>query len=38
MNLWEGPDHPNRDFNGDGKVDGKEVLALAQHWAKANAC
>jgi hypothetical protein len=25
---------PIADFNGDGKVDGKEVLAMAQHWGQ----
>jgi len=31
---WKAPILPIVDFNGDGKVDGKEVLALAQHWGQ----
>ena len=31
---WQAPIIPIVDFNGDGKVDGKEVLALAEHWGK----
>ena len=30
--LWQVFVLPIVDFNGDGKVDGKEVLALAGHW------
>ena len=33
-NMWMAPIIPIVDFNGDGKVDGKEVLALAQHWGQ----
>jgi hypothetical protein len=32
--LWMAPILPIVDFNGDAKVDGKEVLALAQHWGQ----
>ncbi|MCL5734255.1 MAG: LamG domain-containing protein [Actinobacteria bacterium] len=31
---WQAPILLIVDFNGDGKVDGKEVLALAQHWGQ----
>jgi Tol biopolymer transport system component len=31
---WQAPIIPIVDFNGDGKVDGKEVLAMAQHWGQ----
>jgi len=31
---WQAAIIPIVDFNGDGKVDGKEVLALAQHWGQ----
>jgi len=30
--MWQVPIIPVVDFNGDGKVDGEEVLAMAQHW------
>ena len=32
--FWQAPIVPVVDFNGDGKVDGKEVLAMAQHWGQ----
>jgi len=31
---WQAPIIPVVDFNGDGKVDGNEVLAIAQHWGE----
>jgi len=31
---WRAPILPIVDFNADGKVDGKEVLAMAQHWGQ----
>jgi len=31
---WQAPIIPVVDFNGDGKVDGKEVLAMADHWGQ----
>ena len=31
---WQSPIIPIVDFNGDGKVDGKEVLAMAEHWGQ----
>jgi serine/threonine protein kinase/Tol biopolymer transport system component len=31
---WQAPIIPIVDFNGDGKVDGKEVLAMAEHWGQ----
>ena len=31
---WQVPILPVVDFNGDGKVDGKEVLAMAEHWGQ----
>jgi len=34
--VWMAPILPIVDFNGDGKVDGKEVLALAQHWGQSD--
>jgi len=34
--LWMAPIMPIVDFDGDGKVDGKEVLILAQHWGQSN--
>jgi len=33
-NTWQAPIIPVVDFNGDGKVDGKEVLATAEHWGQ----
>jgi hypothetical protein len=38
-NIWtnmKAPILPIVDFSGDGKVDGKEVLAIAQHWGQNN--
>jgi len=32
--TWKAPILPIVDFNGDGKVDGKEALATAQHWGQ----
>jgi serine/threonine protein kinase/Tol biopolymer transport system component len=32
--AWQAPIIPIVDFNGDGKVDGKEVLAIAEHWGQ----
>ncbi len=32
--MWQVAILPVVDFNGDGKVDGKEVLAMAQHWGQ----
>jgi serine/threonine protein kinase len=32
--VWQAPILPVVDFNGDGKVDGKEVLAMAQNWGQ----
>ena len=32
--LWQASVLPIVDFNGDGKVDGKEVVALAEHWGE----
>ena len=34
--TWKAPILPIVDFNGDGKVDGKEVLALAEHWGQSH--
>jgi hypothetical protein len=34
LGHWQAPILPIVDFNGDGQVDGKEVLALAQHWGQ----
>ncbi|MBN1509832.1 MAG: PD40 domain-containing protein [Sedimentisphaerales bacterium] len=34
--LWQVTMLPIVDFNGDGKVDGKEVLAMADHWGQSN--
>jgi Tol biopolymer transport system component len=34
IGYWKAPIIPIVDFNGDGKVDGKEVLALAEHWGQ----
>jgi serine/threonine protein kinase/Tol biopolymer transport system component len=31
---WQAPIIPVVDFNGDGKVDGNEVLAMAEHWGQ----
>ncbi|MBM4025353.1 MAG: hypothetical protein FJ280_08090 [Planctomycetes bacterium] len=31
---WQAPIIPIVDFNGDGKVDGKEVLGLVEHWGE----
>ena len=30
--IWKAPIIPVVDFNGDGKVDGREVFSLADHW------
>jgi hypothetical protein len=32
--IYQVPIIPIVDFNGDGKVDGKEVLAMAEHWGQ----
>jgi hypothetical protein len=32
--IWQAPILPIVDFNADGKVDGKEVLAMAEHWGQ----
>jgi len=32
--CWQAPIIPVVDFNGDGKVDGKEVLAIVEHWGQ----
>ena len=32
--IWQVSILPIVDFNGDGKVDGKEVLAMAEHWGQ----
>jgi hypothetical protein len=32
--IWQAPIIPIVDFNGDGKVDGQEVLAIADHWGQ----
>jgi len=32
--CWQTPIIPIADFNGDGKVDGREVLAMAEHWGQ----
>jgi dipeptidyl aminopeptidase/acylaminoacyl peptidase len=32
--IWQAPIIPIVDFNGDGKVDGREVLAIAEHWGQ----
>ena len=34
LDLYQVVIVPVVDFNGDGKVDGKEVMALAQHWGQ----
>jgi len=34
IDNWQSPIVPIVDFNGDGKVDGKEVLAMAEHWGQ----
>jgi len=33
---WQVPILPVVDFNGDGKVDGKDVVVLAQHWGESD--
>jgi len=30
--LWQAPIIPIVDFNGDGKIDGREILIMADHW------
>jgi hypothetical protein len=30
--VWQAPVIPIVDFNGDGRVDGKEVLTIAEYW------
>ena len=32
--IWQVSILPIVDFNGDGEVDGKEVLAMAEHWGQ----
>jgi len=32
--IWQASILPVVDFNGDGEVDGKEVLAMANHWGQ----
>jgi len=32
--LWQARIEPVVDFNGDGKVDGKDVLVMAEHWGE----
>jgi hypothetical protein len=32
--VWQAPIIPIVDFNADGKVDGKEVLMMAEHWGQ----
>jgi len=32
--VWQAPIIPIVDFNGDGQVDGKEVLAIVEHWGQ----
>jgi len=32
--IWQAPIVPIVDFNGDGKVDGKELLTMAEHWGQ----
>ena len=32
--IWQVPMIAIVDFDGDGKVDGKEVLAMAEHWGR----
>jgi serine/threonine protein kinase len=32
--YWQAPIIPIVDFNGDGKVDGKEVVAMADNWGQ----
>jgi hypothetical protein len=32
--IWQASIIPIVDFDGDGKVDGKEVLAIAEHWGQ----
>jgi len=32
--TWQAPIIPIVDFNGDGKVDGKDVLVMAEHWGE----
>jgi hypothetical protein len=34
LQNYQAPIIPIIDFNGDGKVDGKEVLALVEHWGE----
>jgi len=34
QDIWQASITPIVDFNGDGKVDGKEVLAMAGHWGQ----
>jgi len=34
FDIWQASILPVVDFNGDGKVDGKEVLAMAKHWGQ----
>ena len=34
LDIWEAPILPICDFNGDGKVDGKDVLVMADCWGE----
>jgi hypothetical protein len=34
FDIWQAEVIPIVDFNGDGKVDGKDVLFMAQHWGE----
>lgn len=33
---WQAPIIPTTDFNGDGQIDGKDVLRMAGHWGAAD--
>jgi hypothetical protein len=32
FDIWQAPIIPIVDFNGDGKVDSKDLLILIEHW------
>jgi len=34
--IWQAPILPIVDFNGDGKVNGKDVVVLTQHWGESD--
>ena len=36
LDWWQAPILPIVDFNGDGKVNGKDVVVLTQHWGESD--